>query len=113
MPNTSEFLSRATKRITKKAEIQEVNIEKSFVKYAKKQGCHAFKLVYLNRKGFPDRTILCPQGRIFFIEFKKKGKKQSPLQVKVMDILVGLGLEYYVCDEKGQAEDILDGFLAL
>ena len=106
--STSDFLSRATKRIIKKAEI---DIEKPFVKYAKKNGCHALKLIFLNKKGFPDRTILCPQGRIFFIEFKKKGKKQSPVQKLVMELLKSLGFEYYVCDEKGQAEDILDGFM--
>tara|TARA_R110000744_G_scaffold55770_6_gene117885 strand:- start:444 stop:782 length:339 start_codon:yes stop_codon:yes gene_type:complete len=110
--SVSEFLSRANKTIIKKAEITEVDIEKTFVKYAKKKGCHALKLIFLNKKGFPDRTILCPQGRILFIEFKRKGKKQSPVQIIVMELLKSLGFDYYVCDAKGQAEKILDEFLA-
>jgi len=112
--SSSEFLSRATKRVTKKTEIQEVDIEKTFVKYAKTKGCQATKLIFLNKKGFPDRTVLCPQGRILFIEFKKKGKKPSAVQKLVMGrLLTRLGFEYHTCDEIGQAEGILDEFLAL
>lgn len=106
-----EFLSRATKTLEKKSQITEADIEGDYVKYAKNKGCKALKLIFLNKKGFPDRTTLCPGGRAFFIEFKRKGKKQSPAQKIVQKLLVELGFEYYVCDEKGQAEKILDRFL--
>lgn len=109
--STSEFLEKALKRKTKNSEIKETDIESDFVKFAKKKGCHALKLIFLNKKGFPDRSILCPGGRIFFIEFKKKNKKQSPIQIVVMKMLKRLGFEYYVCDEKGQAESILQNFI--
>lgn len=108
----NDFISKATKTISKKLEVKEISIEEQFVTYAKSKHCHAYKLVFLNKKGFPDRTILCPQGRILFIEFKRKNKPQSPIQVKVMKLLKSLGFEYYVCDTKGQAEKILDEFLA-
>lgn len=111
--SASEFLSRATKRVAKSLEIREKeDIENPFVKYAKRKGCHAFKLIFLNKKGFPDRSILCPGGRIFFIEFKRPGKPQSKAQKDVQKLLEGLGFEYYVCDHPGQAENILDNFLA-
>ena len=106
-----KFLSNASKRIKKKSEVSETDIETTFVKNAKKKGCHALKLIFLNKKGFPDRTVLCPGGRILFIEFKKKDKKQSAIQIQVMKLLQGLGFEYHVCDEKGQAETILQDFL--
>lgn len=109
----NDFLSRADKRVAKKSEIDEKkDIENPFVIYAKNRKCRALKLIFLNKKGFPDRAILCPGARIFFIEFKRKGKKPSPAQIKVRILLESFGFEYYVCDVPGQAESILDDFLS-
>ena len=109
--STSEFLKKAIHHKTKNSEIKEIDIESAFVKYAKNNGCQALKLIFLNKKGFPDRTVICPNGKIFFIEFKKKNKKQSPSQILVMNMLLKFGFKYHVCDEKGQAEKILHTFL--
>ncbi len=109
--SASEFLNRAKKRAVKKSEITEADIEGEFCKQAKKSGCSALKLIFLNKKGFPDRTVLCPGGKVFFIEFKKKGKKQSPIQKVVQKSLESFGFQYYVCDEIGQAEKHLNRFL--
>jgi hypothetical protein len=109
--STSEFLTRATKTLAKKLEIKEVDIEDKYCKYAKSKRCVAVKLIFLNKKGFPDRTTLCPKGRVLFIEFKKKGKTQSPVQIVIQKLLESFGFEYYVCDEIGQAEKHLDEFL--
>lgn len=105
------FLSNANKLKAKKSEVKETDIESEYVKYAKSLGCTALKLIILHRKGFPDRTTLCPGGRILFIEFKRKGKKPSPAQKIVRRILISLEFEYHVCDKKGQAEAILNKFL--
>lgn len=110
--DTSKFLASATKRIKKNAEVAEVDIEGAYVKHCKNVRCKAYKLIILNRRGFPDRTTLCPGGRILFIEFKRKGKKPSSNQVIVRGILESFGFEYHVCDQLGQAESILDDFLA-
>lgn len=107
-----KFLNNATKRKTKESEITETDIEQTFCDYATKSKCKALKLIYLNRKGFPDRTVICPGARVFFIEFKRKGKKQSPAQKIVQKMLESFGFEYYVCDQIGQAESHLDKFLA-
>ena len=109
--SVNEFLSRASKTVAKKLEIAEKDIEDEYVKAAKNKGCKALKLIFLNKKGFPDRTTLCPGGRIFFIEFKRKGKLSSPLQIKVRTMLESFGFEYHVCDEIGQAEKHLNRFL--
>lgn len=107
----SDFIKNAKKNIAKKQEIPEIKIENKFVSYAKQKGCKALKLVFLVGRGFPDRTVLCPGGQIFFIEFKKKGKKLSPMQEEVKIRLVGFGFSYFVCDRIGQAEKILERFL--
>jgi hypothetical protein len=106
-----KFLLNATKRKAKNLEVKEVDIELAFCKYAIRSRCKAIKLVFLNKKGFPDRTVLCPGSRIFFIEFKRKGKKPSPAQILVRKLLESFGFKYYICDEIGQAESHLDKFL--
>jgi hypothetical protein len=102
----------AEKTKSKKSEIKEIDIEDDFCKYAKYLGCKAIKLVFLNKRGFPDRTVLCMDGRIFFIEFKKKDKKPTRMQKLAMKMLIHFGFEYYVCDELHQADRILDKFLS-
>lgn len=109
--STDDFLSRASKTAAKQQEVTEADIEAHYCEYAKKKKCRALKLVYLNKKGFPDRTTLCPGARILFIEFKRKGKKLAPTQLVVKTLLQSFGFEYHVCDEIGQAEAILDEFL--
>ena len=105
------FIKSAEKKVKKDKEITETSIENEFVEYAKRNGCKALKLVYLHGRGFPDRTVICPEGRVFFIEFKRKNKKQSANQKSVQKMLESFGFEYYVCDVMGQAEQMLDRFI--
>ena len=107
----NKFIELATKRIKRKEQVAEIDIETPFVKYCKRNGCRALKLIILNKRGFPDRTVLCPGSRVIFFEFKRKGKKQSGAQLIIMKLITSLDFEYHVCDEKGQAESILDDFL--
>lgn len=111
--SVSDFLNSAEKTIKDKSRIMEVDIETPFVDYCKKCGCLAIKLVILNKRGWPDRTTLCPGGRIFFIEFKRKNKSISSPQSKIRKTLERLGFKYYICDTIGQAEEILDEFLLM
>ena len=107
----SEFGRRATKAVAKSKDISEADVENPFVKYAKYRGCTAYKLRLIGLKGFPDRTVLCYGGRVFFVEFKKKGKKLSPTQLPIKHLLEKLGFKYYICDAIGQAEKHLDEVL--
>lgn len=110
--SVNDFISNASKTLNKKSEIKEIDIEEEYCKYAAKRKCKSLKLVLLFKKGFPDRTTLCPGARILFIEFKRKNKKSSPIQIKCRQLLESFGFEYHVCDRIGQAEEILDKFLA-
>lgn len=111
--STEDFLNRASKTKAKQAQLREKeDIEIPFAKFAERNGCKALKLIFLRKKGFPDRTVICPGARVFFIEFKKPGAAQSPAQIIVQKLLESFGFEYYVCDQPGQAEKILENFLA-
>ena len=109
--SVKDFIKIAHKKVELNKQVKESDIEGKFVTYAKSRGCWAIQLIILNKRGFPDRTVLLPGGRVIFIEFKKKGKTQTELQKSIERKLVGLGFKYYVCDEMGQAENILRGLL--
>lgn len=111
--STEEFLSRASKTKAKSKELREFeDIEKPFCTFAERKGCKALKLIFLRKKGFPDRTVVCPGARVFFIEFKRPGKPTTGPQNIVRKMLESFGFEYYVCDQPDQAEKILENFLA-
>ena len=92
--------------------MREVDIENAFVDFAKTRGCLALKLVLLNLRGFPDRTVLCPGGRVIFFEFKKPGGKLSKNQEKWISTLSKLGFECHVSDDTRDACNRLDDFIA-
>lgn len=110
--STDEFLARASKTRKNRKQLDEKkDIEAPFCKYAKTKGCHPLKLILLRKKGFPDRTVLCPGGRLLFIEFKRPGETLMGPQIIVRRLLESLGFEYHVCDRPGMAEKLLDKFL--
>jgi len=108
---SESFIKNAVKRLERNNIIPEKTIESDFVGYANSKKCIAVKLVIFKARGFPDRTILCPNGRIFFIEFKtSKGKLDGPQQ-GVRTLLKSFGFLYYVCRSTSSACQILDDFL--
>ncbi len=56
--------------------------------------------------GIPDRLVLLPGGRVFFVEFKQKGKKPHPVQKFVHNQLIRLGFIVYVIDSKAVIEEV-------
>ena len=48
----------------------EAELEKAVVNHVKAAGGLALKLILLNLRGFPDRTLIFPGGRIGFLELK-------------------------------------------
>ena len=56
--------------------------------------------------GIPDRLILLPGGRMFFVEFKQKGKTPRKIQSFIHDKLKSLGFRVYVIDDKDKIEEV-------
>lgn len=50
--------------------------------------------------GMPDRLVLLPEGKIYFVELKSTGKKPSPVQVQAMKKLTALGFQNFVIDSQ-------------
>jgi hypothetical protein len=87
----------------------EKTLENKLRNRVKKLGGIAIKLISPSLTGLPDRLVLLPGARIYFVELKSTGRKLSPMQVIVHKILIRLGFNPYVID----SEDLLNGFFKL
>ena len=83
----------------------EKEIEQYLCKKVKKelQGI-AFKFVSPGFNGVPDRIILVPMGRFYFVELKAPGKKLRKLQKWVCDIIRELGFVVLEIDTKEKVD---------
>lgn len=91
--------------------MRESQIENEFVAYAESRGCLCEKLVIHGTKGWPDRTIFCPNGRLLIIEFKKPGGRCSRHQIEKIQELTKRNFEVYVYDTFAAAKATLDDCL--
>ena len=96
-----------------KKEVSESKIESHFTDYARGKRCKSYKFVSPGNNGVPDRLVAVENGRLFLIEFKRLGKKRSPYQARQKVTLNRMGIPVYLCDEIGQAENLLDTILEL
>jgi hypothetical protein len=88
--------------------MREADIEKKVILYAKEKGFLVYKFKSPNNKGVPDRLIINPMGLVFFIEFKKKGKKLTILQDYVLKCLSDRSVKTYVVDDVESGKSIID-----
>ncbi len=82
-------------------------IERAFVAACKAAGFWAVKLKALGFAGFPDRLVLCPGGRVRFVELKATGKQPTKLQCAVHKRLRALGFEVHVIDNREDARNLV------
>ena len=86
----------------------ESEIEKYLCKKVKEQlHGRAFKFVSPGFNGVPDRIVLVPMGRIYFVELKAPGKKMRKLQEWVAWELIKLGFEHRVIDTKEKVDEFI------
>lgn len=76
----------------------EKKIETKLREEVKKQGGKAYKFVSPGNAGVPDRLVVLPDGKIAFVEIKRKGAKPRPLQVNRIKELEKLGCLVVVID---------------
>ena len=82
-------------------------LEQKLKKEIEKIGGLAIKFYSAYFTGLPDRIILLPGGIIKFVEVKSTGKKPTPRQRIVIQLLQKLGFAVYVID----SEELLNDFL--
>jgi hypothetical protein len=87
---------------------EESEIERSAASYAKKLGMMTYKLESRRVAGWPDRLFLW-KGHIWFIEFKARDGKVTPLQRHTINELEAHGATVYVVYSLEAAKEGLDG----
>lgn len=82
-------------------------LERGLVRLVERLGGVALKYYNAQATGYPDRLVLMPGGRTFFVELKSTGRKPTKLQALRHEELRRLGFEVDVVD----CVDALEAFL--
>lgn len=86
----------------------ESEVEKKLCKRVKEElRGRAFKWVSPGQNGVPDRIILIPMGRIYFVETKAPGKKLRALQRWVRGLIQDLGFRVLRIDTIEKVEEFI------
>lgn len=86
----------------------ERQIELKLKKEVEKIGGLSLKFTCPGMAGVPDRLVLLPKGKMFFVELKAPGKKLRPLQLKRKRQLEVLGFKVYVIDSYKKIQLFID-----
>ena len=90
--------------------------EKAVEEYLREQiksvGGRAYKFVSPGNAGVPDRLVLLPGGRSFFVELKARGKKPSGLQQVQISRLSNLGFPVYIIDSVLGVDEFIRGVIS-
>lgn len=65
------------------------------------------KIISPGQNGMPDRIVLLPGGKIYFVELKAPGKKARKLQEHVHQKLHDLGFPVQLIDTREAADDFV------
>ena len=87
----------------------ESKIEAHGAKYARKRGWICKKYKTPGSRSAPDRIHL-RNSKVFFIEYKKFGKKPTKLQRNEHRRLRNQGFDVHVVDNRVQAEQVIDSY---
>lgn len=95
------------KKESKKIESEKL-IEKKLVKKVKALGGMCIKGPANYMQGFPDREVLMPGGKVYFVELKTTGEKPRVIQEVVMGKLRRLGFEVRVIDSSDGINEFIE-----
>lgn len=70
--------------------------ERKLITKVKKLGGLAVKFWSVTNNGLPDRIVLMPNGKLWFVELKSPGKKTTFIQNMIIEKLEALGFDVWV-----------------
>lgn len=94
-----EVLHRQNPQKTR-SQNSEKSLEKKLVSEVQRLGGLALKFWPVTFTGLPDRIILMPRGRVYFVELKSAGKKPTARQLKVHEQLRAMGFCVWTVDNE-------------
>lgn len=86
----------------------EAVVEKHLVKRVKELKGIPFKFVSPGITGVPDRLVLLPGGRIYFIELKAPGHKMRKRQEYIAKLIRNLGFTVLCLDTIEKVDDFIE-----
>ncbi len=90
----------------------EKKIEKKICEYAQTKGFLTPKINVVSERGWPDRMFIDPEGWVFFVEFKQKGKPLEPIQLYRCTQLTERNLVVVTIDDEEEGKEIVDELVA-
>jgi type I site-specific restriction endonuclease len=89
----------------------EKQIEAKVCDYAKERGVLVYKFTSPARAAVPDRMFIRPDGKVFFIEFKREGLKPTPAQEREHHRLRQYKMPVFVIDNVDEGKVMVDTML--
>ena len=86
----------------------ERDIEGEVCRYAKSKGFYVRKFVSPAHRSVPDRLLITPRGTLFFIEFKRRGKRATDDQQREHDTLRDYAKTTYVIDNATTGKALIE-----
>lgn len=83
-------------------------LEKKLRDEVREMGGLAIKFSSPYFTGMPDRLVLMPKGRIWFVEVKSTGKKLKDIQEAQAEKLRGLGFNARLIDSKAALDSFIE-----
>jgi len=86
----------------------EKTLERNLRDRVKQLGGLAIKVWPVSVTGLPDRLVLMPGGRVYFVELKTPGEKPKPHQLAAHRLLKNLGFTVAVIDSAETLKKFLE-----
>ncbi len=86
----------------------EKEIEGKVCDYAKGKGFLCYKFTSPARRSVPDRIFITPEGKVFFIEFKRLGAVSTAAQEVEQQKIRNQGITVYVVDRVAEGRAFVD-----
>jgi hypothetical protein len=83
----------------------ELSVEQYLARCVKARGGWAIKLIPWAQAGLPDRMVLLPGGKMYFVELKSEKGRLRPAQHMVRRKLRLLGWSVHVLNSKSQVDE--------
>lgn len=87
--------------------MEENRMENYLINHVEKLGGKAYKWVSPGIIGVPDRIVLLPGGKIFFVELKAPGKKPRKIQEFRLKELRKQGFNAFYVDSEKKIKELI------
>ncbi|MBC8710348.1 VRR-NUC domain-containing protein [Staphylococcus pseudintermedius] len=88
--------------------MRESNIEKYLVREVRKKKGLCLKWVAPGTKGVPDRIVIMPKGKTYYVEMKQPKGRTDPLQKYMHKQLEDRGHQVFILWDKKQVDEFIE-----